>query len=109
MTETIYELPNNNILGDIDAVCRWLHQESGEWIARPIDASDLPELMHQFGIVKYVEPEQEPQQPIDYRMQRAMAYPPIQEQLDMQYWDAMNGTTVWLDCIDDIKARFPKV
>jgi hypothetical protein len=26
---------------------------------------------------------------------RATAYPSIQEQLDMQYWDKVNGTTNW--------------
>src|SRR6056300_1289136 len=28
---------------------------------------------------------------------RATAYPSIQEQLDMQYWDKVNGTTNWQD------------
>ena len=32
----------------------------------------------------------------------------MQEQLDMQYWDAVNGTTTWKDRIDEIKALYPK-
>lgn len=44
----------------------------------------------------------------DYAAERAAAYPTIQEQLDMQYWDSINGTTVWADTIAQIKADFPK-
>lgn len=43
-----------------------------------------------------------------YKKPRAIAYPSIQEQLDMQYWDSVNGTTVWLDTIAAIKAQYPK-
>ncbi len=43
-----------------------------------------------------------------YAEKRAAEYPPLQEQLDMQYWDAINGTTVWQDTIADIKAKYPK-
>jgi hypothetical protein len=39
---------------------------------------------------------------------RAANYPSIQAQLDMQYWDGVNGTTVWADTIAKIKAEFPK-
>jgi hypothetical protein len=44
-----------------------------------------------------------------YQRDRAKEYPSIQEQLDMQYWDAVNGTTVWQDTINAIKAKYPKV
>ena len=43
-----------------------------------------------------------------YKYQRASAYPSIQEQLDMQYWDAINGTTTWQDAINAVKQQFPK-
>jgi len=39
---------------------------------------------------------------------RANAYPSIQEQLDMQYWDKVNGTTNWEDAIAKVKADTPK-
>ena len=39
---------------------------------------------------------------------RQMAYPTIQEQLDMQYHDAVNGTTTWKDAISQVKADNPK-
>lgn len=35
-------------------------------------------------------------------------YPSLEEQADMQYWDAINGTTVWQDTITAIKAKYPK-
>ena len=43
-----------------------------------------------------------------YQRDRATAYPTIQEQLDMQYWDNVNGTTNWEDAIAKIKADNPK-
>jgi len=35
-------------------------------------------------------------------------YPSIQDQLDMQYWDAVNGTTTWKDAIAQVKTDNPK-
>ena len=43
-----------------------------------------------------------------YARDRAAAYPPIGEQLDMQYWDSLNGTTTWADAIAAVKAAHPK-
>jgi len=43
-----------------------------------------------------------------YQRDRATAYPSIQEQLDMQYWDKVNGTTNWEDAIAKVKADIPK-
>lgn len=43
-----------------------------------------------------------------YARERVAAYPTIGEQLDMQYWDAVNNTTVWRDTIAAIKAAHPK-
>ena len=43
-----------------------------------------------------------------YQRDRATAYPSIQEQLDMQYWDKVNGTTNWEDAIAKIKLDNPK-
>jgi hypothetical protein len=45
---------------------------------------------------------------ITYSQNRARAYPSIQEQLDMQYWDSVNGTTTWADAITAVKEEFPK-
>ena len=46
--------------------------------------------------------------PNAYKYQRQAAYAPLSEQLDMQYWDAMNNTETWLDHINEVKAKYPK-
>ena len=45
---------------------------------------------------------------MDYISKREKEYPSIQEQLDMQYWDNINGTTTWQDAIAKVKADNPK-
>lgn len=35
-------------------------------------------------------------------------YLPMSQQLDMQYWDSVNGTTTWKDHITAVKAKYPK-
>ena len=35
-------------------------------------------------------------------------YLPIGDQLDMQYKDAVNGTTTWKDHVAAVKAKYPK-
>jgi len=42
------------------------------------------------------------------KYQRDRIYPSIQEQLDMQYWDKVNGTTTWKDAIAKVKLDNPK-
>ena len=39
---------------------------------------------------------------------RKIAYGGIGDQLDMMYWDEVNGTTVWKDFIAKVKAGNPK-
>jgi len=43
-----------------------------------------------------------------YIEDRAKAHKPIEEQLDMQYWDMVNGTSKWKDYIENIKLTYPK-
>ena len=40
--------------------------------------------------------------------QRLREYPPIEEQLDMLYWDRMNGTERWIQAIKSVKDKHPK-
>ena len=40
--------------------------------------------------------------------QRDRQYTDLGEQLDMQYWDQVNGTTTWKDAIAKIKSDNPK-
>lgn len=43
-----------------------------------------------------------------YQRDRAKEYPSIQEQLDMQYWDKINGTNNWEQAINAVKQKYPK-
>jgi hypothetical protein len=43
-----------------------------------------------------------------YARARAEAYAPIADQLDMQYWDSVNGSRTWLDHIKSVKDAHPK-
>ena len=43
-----------------------------------------------------------------YKRDRQSAYKAIEEQLDMQYWDKINGTNLWKEHIDAVKAAHPK-
>ena len=45
---------------------------------------------------------------VDYTDARKAEYPSLEEQQDMQYWDAVNGTTTWKDKISEIKPKYPK-
>ena len=48
------------------------------------------------------------QQEYGYISARQAAFPSIGDQLDMQYWDAVNGTTTWKDAIAKVKSDNPK-
>ena len=43
-----------------------------------------------------------------YQRDRAKVYPSIGDQLDMQYWDKINATSIWSDLITKIKSDNPK-
>ena len=43
-----------------------------------------------------------------YKENRVKEYPSIEDQLDMLYWDSVNGTTKWKDLIASIKSKYPK-
>ena len=43
----------------------------------------------------------------EYARARATEYSAL-NQFEMQFDDQVNGTTTWVDAINDIKARFPK-
>ena len=46
--------------------------------------------------------------PHQYIEDRQQAYASIEEQLDMQYWDRVNGTDTWKQHIDAVKTAHPK-
>tara|TARA_R100001163_G_scaffold56279_1_gene43957 strand:+ start:327 stop:635 length:309 start_codon:yes stop_codon:yes gene_type:complete len=45
---------------------------------------------------------------LQYQRDRAIAYAPLEEQLDMQYHDSVDGTTTWKDHIAEVKSKYPK-
>jgi len=45
---------------------------------------------------------------IKYKSDRAAAFASTGDQLDMQYWDAVNGTTTWKDHVAKVKSDNPK-
>jgi hypothetical protein len=47
-------------------------------------------------------------QQFGYIQARQEAYGSIADQLDMQYWDSVNGTTTWKDHIAQVKSDNPK-
>ena len=44
----------------------------------------------------------------DYSTLRQQEYPSREEQLDMMYWDRVNGTNIWEETIQSIKDKYPK-
>jgi hypothetical protein len=64
----------------------------------------LPELTQQ--LVNSIEDEFEASE--GHKEGRRKAYLSIPEQLDMQYWDSVNGTTKWRDAVALVKSENPK-
>ena len=71
-----------------------------------IDAPDDVEQGWAYDGSSFTAPEPPPEPTYDEL--RAEAYPSIQEQLDMQYWDKVNGTNQWQQAITTVKATYPK-
>jgi hypothetical protein len=44
----------------------------------------------------------------NYADLRRETYLPLPEQLDLQWHDLQNGTTLWQDHIDSVKVQYPK-
>ncbi len=67
--------------------------------AGAMDANGSSVTIDMDAVNAWIDPEQ-------YKIDRV--YPSIQEQLDMQYWDSVNGTTTWKDAIAAVKTENPK-
>ena len=78
--------------------------DNGEEITLPDGSSDTVPSQEQLD-AKIVELK------ADYdakQYQRDRQYPGIEDQLDMMYWDKVNGTEKWQETIEAIKAKYPK-
>lgn len=75
---------------------------------RTVDQHNMDEFIAAGGVPETV-PWVEPVLHIStYQDKRRELYAPIEEQLDMQYKDAINGTTTWIDHITFVKTSVPK-
>jgi len=45
---------------------------------------------------------------IQYKRDRGAEYPSLADQADMQFHDAVDGTTTWQDAIQAVKDAYPK-
>jgi hypothetical protein len=68
----------------------------------PISDDDFEQMIIDCANSKFNE------QQFGYIEARQEAYGSVQDQLDMQYWDSVNGTTLWADHIAQVKADNPK-
>jgi hypothetical protein len=75
-----------------DADCNLVEITEAEWTA--VEAK-LDEMVAEYNLTSY-------------KHLRAAAYPSMEKQADMQYWDAVNGTTTWKDAITAVKTANPK-
>lgn len=57
----------------------------------------------------YVKGTVPPIMPETYADKRKKEYPPIEDQLDMIYWDKINHSDKWAEVISAIKAKHPKL
>ena len=60
------------------------------------------------NLPKATEQEWKTQKAPTYTERRRAAYPALSDQLDLIYWDKVNGTNVWQETIAEIKAKYPK-
>ena len=68
----------------------------------PISDDDFEQMVIDCANSKFDEQEN------GYKTARQEAYGSVQDQLDMQYWDSVNGTTTWADHIAQVKENNPK-
>jgi len=96
ITNAIYtDADNGSISADFDGIT----------MSVPVDPANrhYAEIVEQeIEIAPYVEPES------SWVDSRIAAYGSIGDQMDMQYWDGVNDTTLWADHIAKVKSDFPK-
>jgi len=73
----------------------------------PYDADDNPITLDQALVDTEITRLQAEYDSQEYARNRKAEYDKL-NQFEMQYDDQQNGTTTWVDAINDIKARFPK-
>jgi hypothetical protein len=85
-----------------------------QWVLRGSDYSGLEWLDEEQSQPGQVEVQDEMERltllkaELKYRRDRLGEYLPISEQLDLLYWDDVDGTTNWSDHVASVKAKYPK-
>ena len=77
-------------------------KKSVNGVVSEFDDNDYAQAKIDLGNSKWEE------QQFGYIAARQAAYASIGDQLDQQYWDAVNGTTTWKDAIAQVKSDNPK-
>ncbi len=54
------------------------------------------------------DPRSQKQKLDNYKDRRRVAYPSVEDQLDMIYHDKKDGTDTFVESIDDVKIKYPK-
>lgn len=91
-TDAILSLRPNSQFIIRDEIVEWVDTNQTQPTDAEIDA-EVKKLQAEYDANQY---------------QRDRVYPSIQDQLDMQYWDKVNGTTTWQDAIAKVKTDTPK-
>ena len=90
--------PNVSFSTDNGEIVGWDTAETPTGIAQPTQTEIDAEILR-------LQAEYDSKQ---YQRDRALAYPSLEEQADMAYWDRQNGTTTLDDAISAVKAQYPK-
>lgn len=90
----VYHIPRNCIDAELPNIP---NNKNAKWTGSEFIFEDI--------IVEPIEP---PPTPLTYKEKRAAEYPTLSDQLDMLYWDKINGTNNWIDSITRVKILFPK-
>ena len=96
IAEAILSINSNaevNIKGDNLDTCEIEWMNGTAEISKADIKTKMTELQNTFDSNKY---------------QRDRVYPSIADQLDMQYWDKVNGTNTWQTAIAKVKSDNPK-
>lgn len=94
-------IENGVVTNICEATQEWVSEHGGV----DVDGIDGVSIGWKYDGVVFTPP---PPIKLSYEQLRESAYPPLPDQLDMQFKDALNGTTTWVDAIAAVKAKYPK-
>lgn len=91
----------------IDGAWQLVEDNRGQIVYRRVDGEAF--VVDTLGKIPDVFTKEAPPKPEPtYADKRRGEYPSIEEQLDMLYWDMVNGTSKWKDMRTSIKNKYPK-